>query len=391
MKSLPPFTVRIKLVAIAIIATSTMMLSTSASWSAEVSSGIFNLEPVRRSQLASWLELDPLTESKQNIISVKKPFTVDTETPSLVKLPWPVSEAVEPSIASEATCTFANCLSLAHLNDVQEPALVAATEPQTHLPLAAPIPEIAQVADGNAADQTDLARASQNPIASLISVPFQNNTNFGVGDFDRTSNILNIQPVIPTPLSDGLILVNRTIIPIAYQPELASSLDSAFGLGDINYSGFFVPQTTGNFTWGIGPSIVLPTATDTVLGTGKWSMGPTVVGLVTEGPIVAGALVSQIWSFAGDRDREDISLLTVQPFFNYNFEGGWYATTSPVITANWLSNSEQWTVPIGGGAGRIFNIGRQPVNASLQAYWNAIKPEGAADWTLRAQLTLLFP
>lgn len=276
-------------------------------------------------------------------------------------------------------------LSLSPLDDAPAPAWVASTEPET------PAPEIAQAADGAASGQADLARASQNPIASLISVPFQNNTNFGVGEFDRTSNILNVQPVIPVPLSDSLTLVNRTIIPIAYQPELAAGLDSAFGLGDINYTGFFVPNTTGNFTWGVGPSIVLPTATDTVLGTGKWSIGPAAVGLVSQGPIVTGALVSQLWSFAGDSDREDISLLTVQPFFNYNFEGGWYATTSPIITAHWQADSDQWTVPLGGGMGRVFNIGSQPVNASLQAYWNAIKPEGAADWTVRAQLTLLFP
>lgn len=245
--------------------------------------------------------------------------------------------------------------------------------------------------EATATSQADLARAAQNPIASLISVPFQNNTNFGVGAFDRTSNILNVQPVIPIPLSENLTLVNRTIIPIFYQPELAPGLDSAFGLGDINYTGFFVPATTGNFTWGVGPSILLPTATDTVLGTGKWSVGPAAVGLVTQGPIVAGGLVSQLWSFAGDSNRTDVSLFTFQPFFNYNFDGGWYLTTSPIITANWAASSDQWTVPLGGGGGRVFNIGSQPVNVSLQAFWNAVKPEGAADWTLRAQLTLLFP
>jgi hypothetical protein len=250
---------------------------------------------------------------------------------------------------------------------------------------------VAQADADTETGQADLAKASQNPIASLISVPFQNNTNFGVGDFDRTSNILNVQPVIPTPLSDSLTLVNRTIIPISYQPELAAGVDSAFGLGDINYTGFFVPETTGNFTWGVGPTVLLPTATDTVLGTGKWSLGPAAVGLVTEGPIVAGGLVSQLWSFAGDSDRADVSLFTFQPFFNYNFEGGWYLSTSPIITANWKASGEQWTLPIGGGGGRVFNIGSQPVNLSAQAFWNAVKPEGAADWTLRVQFTLLFP
>jgi len=252
----------------------------------------------------------------------------------------------------------------------------------------------AQADDGGTAsssNEEDLAKQSQNPVASLISVPFQNNTNFGVGEFDRTSNILNIQPVIPTPISDNWNLINRTIIPIAYQPELTSGSDDAFGLGDITYQGFFTPRTTGDFTWGVGPSFVIPTATDTVLGSEKWSLGPSAVGLVSKGPIVAGGLISQIWSFAGDDDRADVSLLTLQPFFNYNFEGGWYLSSSPIITANWQASGEKWTLPIGGGGGRVFNIGNQPVNASAQVFWNAVKPEGGADWTLRAQLNLLFP
>lgn len=359
---------------------------------------------MQRSPLPRWIEPTTPAQLKQNSMSVAKPATTPLEKPAPVALPWSVSaaadavaadavmaEATASPVASAAVCTVSACLSLSQIAPAQAPALAASTEPETATPLADRTTAIAQAADSAASDQAALARASQNPIASLISVPFQNNTNFGVGEFNRTSNILNVQPVIPVPLSDNLTLVNRTIIPIAYQPELAAGLDSAFGLGDINYTGFFVPQSAGNFTWGVGPSLLLPTATDTILGTGKWSIGPAAVALVTQGPIVTGALVSQLWSFAGDSDRQDVSLLTVQPFFNYNFAGGWYASTSPIITANWQAVGEQWTVPLGGGVGRVFKIGSQPVNASLQAYWNAIKPEGAADWTLRAQFTLLFP
>jgi hypothetical protein len=251
------------------------------------------------------------------------------------------------------------------------------------------------------APQANLAQQSQNPIANLISVPLQNNTNFGVGQFERTSNILNIQPVVPTAINDDWVLINRFIIPLAYQPELAQiplpngdteSIGNVIGLGDIIYQGFFSPRNSGSFTWGVGPILSFPTATDEILGSEQWGAGPALVGLVTSGPIVTGALVSQLWSYAGDDARQDVSLMTIQPFFNYNFDQGWYVTTSPVITANWQSEpSEQWTVPIGGGFGRVFNLGRQPVNLSLSAYWNAVKPEGAADWTLRTQLTLLFP
>lgn len=374
MQYLSPFTQWIRSGAIATVAVSATMLSTTSGWT-----------------------IEPDTPA-QNSMAAVKPVATAIEKPAPIALPWAVaaadsviSEATASPLANEALCTVSTCLSLSPLAPIQAPALVASTESETAISLPDRTSAIAQAADSEASGQADLARASQNPIASLISVPFQNSTNFGVGEFNRTSNILNVQPVIPVPLSDSLTLVNRTIVPIAYQPQLAAGLDSAFGLGDINYTGFFVPNTTGNFTWGVGPSIVLPTATDTILGTGKWSIGPAAVGLMTEGPIVAGALVSQLWSFAGDSNRQDVSLLTVQPFFNYNFAGGWYATTSPIITANWQADSDQWTVPFGGGMGRVFRIGSQPVNASLQAYWNAIKPEGAADWTLRAQMTLLFP
>lgn len=241
-------------------------------------------------------------------------------------------------------------------------------------------------------EDTDLARQSQNPVADLISVPFQNNTNLGLGQFDRTGNILNIQPVLPTPLSKDLLLINRVILPLAYQPELAPGVGNSFGLGDIFYQGFLSPANTGDFSWGIGPAIALPTATDRGLGTGKWSIGPAAVGIWSVDRIVAGALINNVWSFAGAGDRQDVSVLTLQPFFNYNLNDGWFINTAPIVTANWQASAGNvWTVPIGGGFGRVFAIGRQPVSLSAAAFWNVVRPEGAADWTLRMQITLLFP
>jgi len=238
----------------------------------------------------------------------------------------------------------------------------------------------------------NLAEQSQNPIANLISVPFQNNTNFGVGELDRTQNILNIQPVIPIDLNDDWLLVTRTILPIVYQPALNKTQDSHFGLGDLNPQLFFVPKTNSKITWGVGPVFLLPTATDDSLGTGKWGIGPTAVIVVTDAPWVVGALANNIWSFAGDSDRPDVSQFLVQPFINYNLPNGWYLISAPIITANWnASSGNKWTVPIGGGVGKLFNIGNQAVNASIQGYWNAKTPEGGADWTLRTQFQLLFP
>lgn len=249
-----------------------------------------------------------------------------------------------------------------------------------------------QLTETTSSGEASLARKSQNPIANLISVPFQNNVNFGVGELDRTQNILNIQPVIPIDLSEDWLLVSRTILPIVYQPALTQTQDSHFGLGDLNPQLFFVPKTDSKITWGVGPVFLLPTATDESLGTGKWGIGPTAVMVVTDGAWVYGALVNNIWSVAGDSDRPDVSQFLLQPFINYNLSKGWYLVSAPIITANWNSSSgNKWTIPIGGGVGKIFKIGEQPVNASLQGYWNAETPEGGADWTLRTQIQLLFP
>jgi len=254
------------------------------------------------------------------------------------------------------------------------------------------------------ANTQELAKAAQNPIANLISLPFQNNFNFGVGPFDQTQYVLNIQPVIPVSLGSDWLVVNRIITPIVNQPTIdinppsaagsSPSLDPGytFGLGDINPQFYFVPKNTGEITWGIGPQFSFPTATTDVTGSGKWSVGPVGVIVYTHRRWVIGALVNQIWSFAGDSDREAVSQFLLQPFINYNLPKGWYLTTGPQITANWMAEpGEQWTLPLGGGIGRLFKVEKQPINASLQAYGNVVKPENGPDWLLRFQVQFLFP
>ena len=251
---------------------------------------------------------------------------------------------------------------------------------------------------GTAYAQQTLREQSQNPIADLITVPFQNNTNFGVGQLNKTQNIHNIQPVIPIQLNENWNLIARTIVPVTYQPAMFRGDSTDFGLGDATPQLFFSPKKPapfmgGVFVWGVGPNFLLKTATDRRLGTGKWGAGPTAVALAIVKPFVVGAVVGNTWSFAGDSDREDVNLLVAQYFINYNLPQGWFLTSSPVITANWEADSdERWTVPIGGGFGRVFNIGQQPVNAQVQAFSNVVTPDnGGANWQLRAQLNFLFP
>jgi len=239
--------------------------------------------------------------------------------------------------------------------------------------------------------ETELAKKAQNPVADLISVPFQSNFFFNAGTTDATVYVLNVQPVIPFKLTEDWNLITRTIMPIINQPSLFPHGESAFGMGDINPSLFFSPAKSGSFIWGLGPTFTLPTATDRLLGAGKYSIGPAAVALTMQGRWVIGALVNNQWSVAG-WGHKDVNAMVIQPFINYNFEHGWYATSSPVMTANWTARaSDQWTVPVGGGVGKLSKFGPLPVNMSLQGFYNADRPKGAADWQLRFQIQLLFP
>ena len=249
----------------------------------------------------------------------------------------------------------------------------------------------------HAADQSDLAKAAQNPIADLISLPFQNNTNFKVGPDERTQNILNIQPVYPVSLNDDWNVITRTILPVTFISEgeaigdahfpPESKSDNLVGLGDTTFTAFFSPKNSGNITWGVGPVALIPTATDDALGTGEWGGGLSAVILGMPGNWVVGSLFSNVWA-------QDVNLFTWQYFINYNIPdgNGLYLTSAPIMTANWEADSDnRWTIPVGGGIGKIFKIGKQPVNGQVSAYYNIEKPKFGADWQLRLQLQFLFP
>ncbi len=256
--------------------------------------------------------------------------------------------------------------------------------------LAALVATAAGAEEAAASDTSDLAQKSQNPIGDLISLPLQNNFYFSEDGGDLTWN-LNIQPVIPIRLNDDWNLITRTIAPVFAMEKSVPGFDSA-GLGDINFTGFFSPKDDSGFIWGVGPALSLPTATSDIFGSGKWSAGPSFVGLWIDGPWVAGGLINNLWSFAGDGDRDEVNAMLIQPFVNYNFDAGWYATFAPIMTSDWTAaSSERWTIPLGGGFGRVFNVGSQPVNTSLQAYYNVERPTGGPEWSIRFQVQLLFP
>jgi len=244
---------------------------------------------------------------------------------------------------------------------------------------------------GSAEPSKDLAKQSQNPVADLVSVPFQSNTNFSTGPFNRPQEILNIQPVVPMHLSADWNVISRTITPLMSQPNPVFDSNTN-GIGDITQSLFLSPTNPGPLAWGVGPVFTIPSASDPILGMGKVLLGPTAVLVIMPGDWVIGVLANNQWSVGGNPLRPAVNTFLAQPFINYNMAHGWFLTTAPILNANWLAASgQQWTVPIGGGIGRVFKLGDQPVSAAIAGYYNVINPTGAPDWQLRASLALLFP
>jgi len=243
-----------------------------------------------------------------------------------------------------------------------------------------------------------LAEAVQNPVSDLVRVGFTNGTFFGAGANDHLLNVFNLQASTTRRFGDWALL-NRLNIPLPYLPASAieNKTGSLAGLGDIEYTGFLVRDESKRLfklIGGLGPTFILNTATDDRLGLGKWSVGPTLAVVSIPFPWVVGVVVRNLWSFAGDKQRRKVNLFLVQPFLNYNFRNGWYLTSTPGITANWKAEDKRnrWTVPIGGGVGKVMFRGeKRPINIRLQGFYFLEKPDLAPDWTLQLQFQILFP
>lgn len=239
----------------------------------------------------------------------------------------------------------------------------------------------------------DLAKKLANPVAALISVPLQLNYDQDIGPEDEGERwSLNIQPVVPFSLNEDWNVISRTIVPLIDQKDIFPGTGSQTGLGDVLQSIFFSPiePTENGWIWGVGPAFLLPTATDELLGTEKWSLGPSVVALHQSGPWTVGGLANHITSVAGASDRADINSSFVQPFLSYTTPTAWTFTLQTEATYDW--KGEQWSVPVSAVATKVSSFGPQLFSAGVGLkYWTEA-PDGAPGGLgVRLVFTLLFP
>jgi hypothetical protein len=244
-------------------------------------------------------------------------------------------------------------------------------------------------ADSNEA----LARDLSNPVAALISVPFQFNVDQDIGAArDGKRTLLNIQPVVPIDLNADWNIISRTILPVVWQDDIFPGAGSQSGIGDIVQSVFFSPKapTAGGLIWGAGPVFLLPTGSDDLLTADKWGAGPTGVVIKQQGPWTVGGLANHIWSFAGNSRRDDVSATFLQPFLTYTTPTA--TTFSLNVESSYDWNSQQWQVPINSGVSQILRVGSQLVQVGAVArYWADAPDSGPHGWGFRLSVTLLFP
>ena len=240
-------------------------------------------------------------------------------------------------------------------------------------------------------DVNALAKQTQNPVADLISLPFQFNFNNGGGLENGTLFNLNFQPVIPFKLTDNWNMIARTIVPVLSIPGPDGTRFS--GVGDIQEQIFISPSKAGKLIWGFGPIFSLPIATTEPVQTGSWAAGPNFVVLTMPGHWVVGAVMNQLWTFADSSpNNTEINQFFFQYFINYNFGKGWAIVSAPSITANWeASSGNEWTVPFGIGISRTTVFDGRPMSLQIQYFHNVERPEGTASNQVRFQVALLYP
>ena len=250
--------------------------------------------------------------------------------------------------------------------------------------------EEAQQPAAPADDSAELSKKLANPVSSLISFPIQTNFDFGMGSGSGWRMTTNVQPVIPVALNKDWNLISRTIVPIIHQGNVVAQGTSQSGLGDVVQSIFISPNKTEPFIWGVGPVVLVPTATNDFLGSKQLGLGPTVVVLKQQGPWTVGALWNHIWRVAGGSGRPRVNAEFIQPFLSYSNREGWTYQVNTESTYDWTGN--HWSVPIHGQVSKIVRFGKQPVSFGGAIRCWATTPSGGPEGCgFRIVVTALFP
>lgn len=246
---------------------------------------------------------------------------------------------------------------------------------------------------GIAAAEENVVETAPN-FPRLLSLGTSYNAGFNRGTYDRFQDFADLRAFVSFPLENGHSIVSRTIVPYyTDKPDVMDPSRSTVGLGDTLTAFFLTPPPSDDLVFSFGPAIGLPTATDDTLGYGKWLAGFSGLALATfDKKLAVGGFFSNFWSVAGDSSRSDVNTMLLEPILRYQLKDGWFAYSTPLITANWeASGKERWTIPIGGGLGKDFRIGDQVFQAQASIYKNILSPTNGSEWSFQAKFTLLFP
>jgi hypothetical protein len=295
--------------------------------------------------------------------------------------------SMRKTISTIALCLLASAWPDSTIAQAQD----ATTAPALTLENTSATQNTSAPGDTDSTNEADLAKKLQNPVAALISVPFQYNLDLGQGPKNAARQTLNVQPVIPISLNEKWNLIVRTIVPVVYADSTATGVPYAFGLGDTTQSFFFSPKapTPRGWIWGVGPVFLWPTGTDDVLSSGKWGAGPTALLLRQDKGWTYGVLVNHIWSYAGDSYRQEVNSTFIQPFLAYTFRTSTTVGINAESTYDWRHN--QLTIPINVTIAQLLKVGGMPMQFQVGGRYYAEGPPGGPEWGIRFTTTFLFP
>lgn len=239
-----------------------------------------------------------------------------------------------------------------------------------------------------------LTRGIHDVVADTVNLALRNETSFGIGKRNRTANLTVLEPSFLSLIGDTWGLAHQFHLPLVWHPEVVARYGGTYGLGDLGYELYLAAPAAEGLSLGGGLSLLLPSASDKRLGEGKWAMGPAVSVGMSWGALALSVAARQHFTLVSERTAPDVNRLTLQPSLTWALRSGWYLVSAPVLKADWkAASSERFTIPVGGGIGKIATLGGQKLALTLQGYFQAAPRTSTphADWTLRAGLSLLYP